>query len=526
MRASAVAFLSLSVGLAPASAVQGSSNVVLMPETSQPMDAQIPSGRSSASAVWSGAHAYLFGGFDGSLSKTILEYDPASDEFHTMVAQFASGRSATSAAWDGDYAYVFGGVNGVLLDEIVRYDPFADSLVTLASKLPTARSETTAVWADGAAYIIGGFGGALLDTIVRFDPASGVVETMHSKLPTGRSGPVAVWGDPYVYIFGGSQDGDQILRFDPAADAIELMEATLPSARYRSAATWDGTFAYVFGGNNGQALNEILRFDPAADALLTLPITLPYARSEAAAVGAGYTSYVFGGCCNGANLLADVVGLVSANAMPIAQFQAGRSGLTVTVDAAQALDPDGAIVDYGWNWGDGSPDGSGPQASHTYATGGSKSVLLTITDNRGLHGSVGLGFDLVAPAPALNPSAVPFLTFPYGAPSVAPTTGPSAKTEPAIADAQPADGGIESGGGHAGDAAHARQAPQGLASRVAQALSESWSETPGLWVSLGLMLGSGCAVAAVLLFRLSAKARQAKAPEVPMGESRKPPPKA
>ena len=35
-----------------------------------------------------------------------------------------------------------------------------------------------------------------------------------------------------------------------------------------------------------------------------------------------------------------------------------------------AYDTDGTIVSYDWDYGDGSPHGSGATASHTYADGG------------------------------------------------------------------------------------------------------------------------------------------------------------
>ncbi len=47
-----------------------------------------------------------------------------------------------------------------------------------------------------------------------------------------------------------------------------------------------------------------------------------------------------------------------------------------------SVDSDGSIVHYDWDFGDGQTS-SQPNPSHTYATGGSKSCILTVTDNDG-----------------------------------------------------------------------------------------------------------------------------------------------
>jgi PKD repeat protein len=51
-------------------------------------------------------------------------------------------------------------------------------------------------------------------------------------------------------------------------------------------------------------------------------------------------------------------------------------------DAAESDDPDGTIVDYEWDFDDGTT-GIGVTESHTYATPGNYTVRLTVTDNHG-----------------------------------------------------------------------------------------------------------------------------------------------
>ena len=74
---------------------------------------------------------------------------------------------------------------------------------------------------------------------------------------------------------------------------------------------------------------------------------------------------------------------------PIAAFTStpdSEDGLTVQFDATGSTD-DGSITTYVWAFGDGSY-GEGVTTSHTYAAEGSYSVILEVTDNEGLKGSV------------------------------------------------------------------------------------------------------------------------------------------
>jgi PKD repeat protein len=75
------------------------------------------------------------------------------------------------------------------------------------------------------------------------------------------------------------------------------------------------------------------------------------------------------------------------NAAPTASFTTSINpgdGLTATFDAAASTDTDGNIVDYSWNFGDGSPvvAGAGTTANHVFAEG-TYTVTLTVTDDDG-----------------------------------------------------------------------------------------------------------------------------------------------
>ena len=71
---------------------------------------------------------------------------------------------------------------------------------------------------------------------------------------------------------------------------------------------------------------------------------------------------------------------------PTAAFSAtplsGLAPLTVGFDALASTDPDGNIISFNWNFGDGASD-MGVNPSHTFDTEGTYDVILTVTDNNG-----------------------------------------------------------------------------------------------------------------------------------------------
>jgi len=72
------------------------------------------------------------------------------------------------------------------------------------------------------------------------------------------------------------------------------------------------------------------------------------------------------------------------NAEPVASFSYGplnpMVGQTISFDASASYDPDGSIVSYFWDFGDGFV-ASGEQVSHSYSDSGTYQVNLTVIDN-------------------------------------------------------------------------------------------------------------------------------------------------
>lgn len=93
------------------------------------------------------------------------------------------------------------------------------------------------------------------------------------------------------------------------------------------------------------------------------------------------------------------------NQPPVANFTFTTSGLTARFNASYSSDPDGSIVNYAWNFGDGT-SGSGITTSRTYANGGTYTVTLTVTDNAGATNAVSKDVQVSAPVGNISLTAV------------------------------------------------------------------------------------------------------------------------
>jgi len=75
------------------------------------------------------------------------------------------------------------------------------------------------------------------------------------------------------------------------------------------------------------------------------------------------------------------VTVTAPNIAPTAAFTWESNGLAVDFDGTSSTDPDGTIVSYEWNFGDGNT-ATGTTTDHTYAAEGTYTVRLTVTDDQ------------------------------------------------------------------------------------------------------------------------------------------------
>ncbi len=137
----------------------------------------------------------------------------------------------------------------------------------------------------------------------------------------------------------------------------------------------DGTiisYSWDFGdGNTGTGVNPSHTYDAAGTYNVTLTV-----MDNAGATDSGGTTAT----------ISEV-----ANLPPVADANgpySGTVGIPVTFDGTASTDPDGSIVSYDWNFGDGTiVTDAGATPSHTYGSNGSFTVTLTVTDNAGASAS-------------------------------------------------------------------------------------------------------------------------------------------
>jgi len=105
----------------------------------------------------------------------------------------------------------------------------------------------------------------------------------------------------------------------------------------------------------------------------------------------------------GESFLLDIEFEPSPNELPVGEIHMDRQGSTVTFSAPGSFDPDGTIVEYWWDLGDGTLV-TAPEVTHTYASAGTYRVGLILTDDRGGEGFVFADSPVVISEPAATGS--------------------------------------------------------------------------------------------------------------------------
>jgi PKD repeat protein len=102
-------------------------------------------------------------------------------------------------------------------------------------------------------------------------------------------------------------------------------------------------------------------------------------------------------------------GIGKPNVGPAAAYSSSAKDLTASFDASGSSDPDGSIVSYVWDFGDGST-ATGKTTTHTFAKAGSYTVKLTVADNRGATNVVSKSVSVTDPVKP-DPGALAADTF-------------------------------------------------------------------------------------------------------------------
>ncbi len=97
----------------------------------------------------------------------------------------------------------------------------------------------------------------------------------------------------------------------------------------------------------------------------------------------------------------------SGNIPPAASFASDCPDLNCSFDAGASADADGSIVDYSWDFGDGTT-GSGVVVNHSFNIDGDYTVNMTVTDSSGASSSSSLTVSVSAGGGNNNPPSASF----------------------------------------------------------------------------------------------------------------------
>ncbi|MDD5223898.1 MAG: hypothetical protein PHE84_07895 [bacterium] len=294
------------------------------------VDVDVPSGRYSHTAVWTGNEMLVWGGFvdysmGSSYTNTGGRYNPADDTWTPMATSVVpSGRTDFTAVWTGSEMIVWGGhyYDGgtypydFYLNDGGRYNPFTDTwtLTGTGENVPSVRGYHSAVWTGTEMIVWGGYyyenmgeGGNeyCYNDGGRYDPADDSWTPVSvENAPSERDYHSAVWTGTEMIVWGGEDVGSNLIdggRYNPAQDSWTATDtgATIPSGREYHTAVWTGTEMIVWGGMdmNNNFLNDGGRYDPATDSWTPIMIDAytPSGRYFHTAVWTGTKMIIWGG---------------------------------------------------------------------------------------------------------------------------------------------------------------------------------------------------------------------------------------
>ncbi len=223
-----------------------------------------------------------------------------------------------------------------------------------------------------------------------------------------RAGGDVTWGSSDSY-FNGTLDEFAVYQTALSASTIAQQYSlgapapanVLPTAAFTSTivdktVSFDGSTS---SDSDGTIASYTWNFGDASPVVTGPSATVSHTYSVSGTYTATLTVVDNAG---GSNSVSHDQVIAHVNTPPTAIFTQSITNLSATFDASGSSDPDGTIASYAWNFGDGTT-GTGVNPSHSYATAGSYTVTLSVTDNGGATTSV--SHSITATAPNIPPTA-------------------------------------------------------------------------------------------------------------------------
>jgi N-acetylneuraminic acid mutarotase len=238
---------------------------------------------------------YVMGGADGDALDSVIQYDPATDQWEPRAPLLEPRAYASCSVVDG-IIYVTGGLSfGLYTDAVEAYDPSQDAWTTKQA-MPLVRAAHASTTVDGKIYVIGGLQSQAIDSVVVYDPAQDAWEPVAS-LPTALMYPASAAVSGRLYVLGGGDGSGAspvVYEYDSIADAW-TPRAPLSTARSGASAVALGGKIYVMGGHDGTRLAGIVEeYDPPTNTWTT-KTAMNVMRNYATGVLLGDLIYAIGG---------------------------------------------------------------------------------------------------------------------------------------------------------------------------------------------------------------------------------------
>lgn len=317
---------------------------------------------------------------------TVSVIDVAS---HAVTATISLGTSsfptAVAISPDGTQAYI-----GSLGTNSVSVINVATNIITATITSNITQPLALAVTPDGRKIYVGSEGTNKISVIQ-------VPSFSVSNITVGNAPQALAVTPDGAFVYVTNTDDETISVIDVATDTVITTFPGNTSTPQSIAITPDGTLAYVGNFNNNTVSVISL---PSNTVITTIPPVGTFPNSITITPN-GLKAYVAN---NGSNNVAviniptntttshiSVAGAlitvaITPDQAPVALFTTTTPpfSFTTTFDATKSQSPTGTIINYAWNFGDGTTlTTTTPVVQHTFPSAGSFTVTLTVTNSAG-----------------------------------------------------------------------------------------------------------------------------------------------